>query len=425
MKIAIFSDCYLDLTGGIVSSINAQKHALEQNGHEVAIFTTAYPKSAKELKCLAKDHIYVVPSCKYLIRGATPVSRRPKIVEDWLTTTHPELQEYDIFYIHYEAGCSIAGLRLGKRLRIPTVQVMHGREDMGVTSIIPRGFRTFVATALNWFHSWYLPHPVRIKKDTYLADTTAKVKMWTMMVNHANYADYVVCPSHHFAKKLKHYGVKHQIHIVPNGYPDANFPPNPPVKSLQSGEPLNIIWHSRLSGEKRIIPFLQALAQLEKTHRLDSTHQTDALYHLDIYGDGPDRNKAVRFVRRHHLNVTFHGATPFKKVQQQIQQSHLDILASYNFDNYPMTLVEAEACGVPCLICDPDMREIIPEGGYILSKSDSPEDMAKALNDLLTHPDRIAKMSKTMLQHRRETLISVRIKSLLDLFVKITEHNNH
>ena len=82
MKIAIFSDCYLDNSGGIVSSINAQKQALEQNGHEVAIFTTAYPKTTKELKNLAKNNIYVVPSCNYLIRGATPVSRRPNIVEN-------------------------------------------------------------------------------------------------------------------------------------------------------------------------------------------------------------------------------------------------------------------------------------------------------------------------------------------------------
>ena len=407
MKIAFFSDCYLDNSGGIVSSINAQKHALEQAGHEVAIFTTSYPKTPQELKKLATDHIYVVPSCKYLIRGATPVSRRPKIIENWLIKNHSELQDYDIFYIHYEAGCSIAGLRLGKRLQIPTVQVMHGREDMGVTSIIPRGFRTIVATLLNWFHSWYLPHSVTIHKDTHLADTTAKAKMWTMMVNHANYADYVVCPSRHFAKKLKHYGVKHQIHIVPNGYPDANFPKNPPVKSLKLGEPLRIIWHSRLSGEKRIMPFLEALTQV------------DGKYHLDVYGDGPDRQKATRFVERHHLNVTFHGATPFKQVQHEIQHSHLDVLASYNFDNYPMTLVEAEACVVPCFICDPDMREIVPDGGYILSKSASPADMASALNDLISHPDRIAKMSETMLSHCHEVLISHRINSLLDLFSDI------
>ena len=410
MKIAIFSDCYLDLTGGIVSSINAQKHALETLGHEVAIFTTSYPKTSQEVQKYTRDHIYVVPSCKYFIRGATPVSRRPKIVEKWLIKHHPELRDYDIFYIHYEAGCSIAGLRLGKQLKIPTVQVMHGREDMGVSTIIPRGFRTIVATLLNCFHSWYLPHPIKIKKDDYLADTTAKAKMWTMMVNHANYADYVVCPSYHFAKKLKYYGVKHQMHIIPNGYPDANFPKDPPAKSLAPGEPLKIIWHSRLSGEKRILPFLEALACVEGE------------YHLNVYGGGPDLKRAKKIATKYNLNVTFHGDTPFKKVQHEIQHSHLDVLASYNFDNYPMTLVEAEACGVPCLICDPDMREIIPDGSYILSKSESPADMAKAITDLISHPDRIARMSQVMLKHRHEVLISNRINSLLDLFNHCVKH---
>ena len=84
MKIAFFSDCYLDLTGGLVSSMNAQKKALEKAGHEVCIFSTAYPKTEQEIKKLAEQHIYVVPSCKYLIRGLTPISRRPGIIEKWL-----------------------------------------------------------------------------------------------------------------------------------------------------------------------------------------------------------------------------------------------------------------------------------------------------------------------------------------------------
>ena len=241
MKIAFFSDCYLELTGGIVTSINAQEQALEARGHTVYVFTTSYPKSETELKKLAKQNIFPVPSCKYLIRGVTPVSRRSMIIENWLQTKHPEIKEFDVFYIHYEAGCSIAGLRLGKKLKIPTFQVMHGREDMGVTSIVPFGLRTITATILNWFHSWFIPHPIKVYRDDFLADTTAKAKMWTMMVNHANYADYVICPSHHFAKKLKHYGVKHQIYTIPNGYPDANFPSNPPLKKLLPGETLQII----------------------------------------------------------------------------------------------------------------------------------------------------------------------------------------
>ena len=360
MKIAIFSDCYLDLTGGITSSINAQKAALEKNGHTVYIFSTGYPKSTKELKKLASQNVFQVPSCKFLFRGLTPISRRPKIIENWLLEKHPEIKNFDIYYIHYESGCSIAGLCLTKKLHIPSVQVMHGREDMGVTNIIPFGFRTIVATLLNWFHSWYIPHPIKVHKDDYLANTTAKAKMWTMMINHANFADHAITPSHHFAKKLNHYGVRHHIQIFPNGYPDQNFPANPTIKDLQSDKTLEIIWHSRLSGEKRILPFLKAL------------NQVNGKYHLNVYGSGADLKKAQRYATKHHLNVTFHGNTKFTTVQNAIAHAHLDILASYNFDNYPMTLVEAEASGVPVFICDPDMQEIVPEGSYILSKGPPP-----------------------------------------------------
>lgn len=400
MKIAFFSDCYLDLTGGIVTSINAQKSALEANGHEVFVFSTGYPKSSHELKKLATKHIYQVPSCKHLARGVSPISRRPSIIEKWLLCEHPEIKDFDVFYVHYEAGCSIAGLRLGERLHIPTVQVMHGREDMGVTGIIPFGFRTIVATMLCWFHSWYIPHPIKIHRDNYLADTLAKAKMWNLMVNHANFADFVITPSSHFRKKLLHYGVTRPIEVLPNGYPEANFPLNPTVKSLSPNEELRIIWHSRVSGEKRIIPFLKALALVTGKYR------------LDVYGGGPDLKKAIKLAKRLKLNVKFYGDTPFSKVQAAIGNSHLDVLVSYNYDTFGMTLIEAEAYGVPAFICDPDLQEIVPRGSFILSKSASPEDIATALNNLISHPKRIEEMSKTMLAHRNEILISHRIKIL-------------
>ena len=236
MKIAFFTDCYLDLTGGITSSINAQKAALENNGHTVYIFSTGFPRSKKELQKLATKNIFVVPSCKIFFRGLTPVSRRPNIIQKWLLKNRPELKNFDIFYIHYEAGCSIAGLHLAKKLNIPSIQVMHGREDMGESNIIPLGFRTIVAVTLNWFHSWYIPHPIKIHHDNYLAGTIAKAKMWTLMINHANYADLVLTPSDHFRQKLIHYGVNKEIKVFPNGFPDDKFPKYPETKTLKPNE---------------------------------------------------------------------------------------------------------------------------------------------------------------------------------------------
>ncbi|MBQ2623053.1 glycosyltransferase [Candidatus Saccharibacteria bacterium] len=404
MKIAFFSDCYLDLTGGIVSSINAQKAALEKNGHTVYIFSSGYPRSRVELQKIAKNHIYQVPSCKYCFKPLTPVSRRPKIIEDWLIKTHPELKDFDVFYIHYESGCSIAGLRLGKKLHIPTVQVMHGREDMGEAGLIPFGFRTIVAASLNWFHSWYLPHKTTVHRDEYYADTFAKAKMWTMMVNHANSADLVLTPSEHFRKKLIHYGVAKDIVAFPNGYPDEKYPSSPTVKQLQPDEELKMIWHSRVSAEKRIIPFLQALTNVRGKYR------------LEVYGGGGDLKRAKRFVDKHHLNVHFHGDTPFTEVQKVIMDSHLDILVSYNYDTFGMTLIEAEAAGIPVFFCDPDMEEVVPPDSFIISKNESPQEMAKALNKIFKHPEMIEQMSKVMLENRHDVLISHRIKALEKIF---------
>ena len=410
MKIAFFSDCFLDLTGGITSSIRAQKKALEDRGHEVEVFSTGFPRSKAELKKLAQDRIYQVPSCKVFFWKLTPVSRRPGIIEKWLMQEHPELREYDIFYVHYEAGCSIAGLRLGKRLGIPTVQVMHGREDMGETNIIPRGFRTFVAWGLNWLHSWYMPHNLRVRRDNYLADNTAKAYMWTMMVNHANYADLVITPSQHFCDKLVHYGVKQKIEVVPNGYPDDLFPAEVPVREFRPGEELKIIWHSRVSAEKRMMPFLRALNRVHGRWR------------LDVYGGGGDYFRAQRFARRHKLNVKFHGNVKFEVIKKALAKSHLDVLVSYNFDTFGMTLIEAEAAGVPVFFCDPDMREVVPRGGYIMSASEDAKDMAESLNKLIAQPERIAEMSEVMLKHRNEVRMSERIMVLEKIFAQL-DHN--
>lgn len=404
MKIAIFTDCYLDLIGGIASSIEAQKTALENRGHTVYIFSTGFPRSSQELQKLSEQNIFMVPSCKLFFRGLTPISRRPKIIEKWLIKKHPELKDFDIFYVHYEAGCSIAGLRLAKKMEIPSVQVMHGREDRGETNLIPFGFRTVAAYLLNFFHFLYLPHKSKVHCDDFYADSPAKAKMWNLMVNHANFADLVISPSAHFRDKLVHYGVNKPIKVVPNGYPDEKYLEKTALKALNPGEELKIIWHSRISAEKRIMPFLRALTEVE------------GAYHIDIFGGGGDFYRAKRFIKRHHINATLHGNADFPKIQTFLNNSHLDVLVSYDFDTFGMTLIEAEAAGVPVLFCDPDMKEIVPPGSFILSKSESPKEIAKSLNHVFKHPEKIAKMSQKMLDSRTEILSSNRIKPLEKIF---------
>ena len=408
MKIAFFTDCFLDLTGGIVSSIAAQKQALEQRGHTVYVFSSSFPKSLAEAKRLARAHIYPVPSCRIFGRGLTPIARRPKIIERWLMHNYPELAEFDIFYVHYEAGCSIAGLRLARRLGIPSVQVMHGREDMGESLLVPRGFRTLVAVLLNWFHSWYLPHPVKVRRDDYLAPTLARARMWTLMVNHANAADLVLTPSAHFRDKLQHYGVTRPVKVLPNGVPDELFTSGLAPRALAPGEPLRLVWHSRLSGEKRPLVFLEALTLVHGN------------LHVDFYGAGPDLAAARRFAWRHALPVKFHGAKPFSRIYSTIQRAHLDVLISSGYDTFGMTLIEAGSAVTPVLYVDPDMDEIVPAGGGIRATDPSAAAIAAALSDLLAHPERIEAMSRVMLTHRDAFRVSRTVDLLERYFASIS-----
>ncbi len=407
MKIAFFLDCYLDTTGGIVSSINALKSELENRGHVVYVFSTGFPRSKEAKFELAKKHIYEVPSCWLFFRGLAPISRRPAIIEKWLLKNFPELKDFDIFHSHYESGCSIAGMRLGRRLKIPVVQTMHGREDMGETNIIPYGLRTFVATSINWFHSWYLPHNVTIKKDQYLADNFAKARMWTLMANHANYADIVITPSQHFKDKLRHYGVDRKIKVVPNAVKDKLVVKENAIRKLNDGEKLKIIWHSRVSEEKRMMPFLRALKMVGEG------------YEMRVYGGGGDYFRARRFAKRNHLNVIFYNTSPFEVVEEAMDWANLDVLVSYNFDTFGMTLIEAEAKGLPVLICDPDLKEVVPKGGYKLAFGPEPEKMAKAIKDLLKNPEQIEQMSEVMLKNRDEVGQSKRIEKLIDVYEKL------
>lgn len=227
------------------------------------------------------------------------------------------------------------------------------------------------------------------------------------MVNHANYADLVLTPSEHFRKKLIHYGVKKDIIVLPNGFADEKFPKTGILRTLKEGEELKIIWHSRVSAEKRMMPFLNALKNVQGKYR------------MDVYGGGGDFFRAKRFAKNHHMNVKFHGTVKFDKLVSAMETAHLDVLVSYNFDTFGMTLIEAEAYGIPAFFCDPDMKEVIPKGSYIYSKNETPEAMAEALNDLLAHPEKIEEMSKVMLAHREEILVSKRIDLLEKIFAII------
>ena len=404
MRIAVFTDVFLEVPGGIPSSIAAQKKSLEALGHSVTVFCPGWHPEA--------DGVEVVPSFPRLISAnGAPLAHGPKRLRAWILERFPNFAEdFDIVHVHYEASCSLAGMLLAQEFGLPLVQTMHGREDMAIAVNVPHPFKTLVGTVLCWLHARFIPHQIIVAKDDYLAPSLARAKMWTLMINHANFADEVLTPSKHFADKLKHYGVSRPITVVSNGVADEmvmEFDKKAKDKSLvrkmSDDEPLRIIWNSRVSNEKRIMPFLEAVSKMSMP------------VELSIFGDGNALNKARRFALKHNLNAKFYGRVAHEIILSKMISQHLSATVSYGFDTQGLTLLEAEATGLPVFFVDEDMKEVVPKNSFIFSDPDYVS-MARALDKLCEHPEKISEMSRVMLEHRHEVLQSAQIKKLVKVY---------
>lgn len=429
LRIAIFTDVFLGIPGGIPSSIRAQKTALESLGHQVTIFCPGTQQDFENpLSQFGANHdpnIILVPTAKFLVNGA-PFSKWTKYVTRFIEQKYPNLAEtFDLFHVHYEATTSMAGLLLAKKYGIKVIQTMHGREDMAIAINVPHPFKTLAATGINLIHRTTLkPIAKKSLKPDYqnteiknLAPTIARRQMWQMMVRQANLADQVITPSAHFAKKLQLFGVTRPISVISNGIADqemTNFTPQ--VRSYQRSEPLRILWFSRLSKEKRILPFLESL-------KLAQELEPDFRFVFTIIGDGNQMTKVRKFCKKHfdEASIKILGTIPHQEIlQKYTKDQHLSIINSYQFDTQGLTILEAAACNLPVIYADPDMSEIVPNHGGLCAKSPAPRSMAELLLKIHHQPELIQKLSQNLAASEKTYLQSHQIKKLLDLYRQLS-----
>ena len=429
LRIAIFTDVFLGIPGGIPSSIRAQKTALESLGHQVTIFCPGTQQDFENpLSQFGADHdpnIILVPTAKFLVNGA-PFSKWTKYVTRFIEKKYPNLTEtFDLFHIHYEATTSMAGLLLAKKYNIKVIQTMHGREDMAVAINVPYPFKTLAATGINLIHRTTLkPIAKKSPKPDYqnieiknLAPTIARREMWQIMVRQANLADQVITPSAHFAKKLQLFGVTRPISVISNGIADqeiVNFTPK--IRTYQNNEPLHILWFSRLSKEKRILPFLESL-------KLAQELEPNFRFIFTIIGNGNQMSKVQKFCKKHFdkASIKILGTIPHQKIlQKYTKNQHLSIINSYQFDTQGLTILEAAACNLPVIYADPDMSEIVPNHGGLCAKSPNPCAMTELLLKIYHQPELIQKLSQNLAASEKTYLQSHQIEKLLDLYHQLS-----
>ena len=152
MKIAIFSDLYaFPATGGVPSSIRAQKNALEKMGHEVVVFSPGIKTKNQE------KNVIIIPTHKFIKINQINLAKRPGKIEKYILKKYSQFYDFNLVHVHYEASCSIAGVHLARRFGLPLVQTMHGREDQAIAINVLFGLKKIVASILVFLHSRYMP----------------------------------------------------------------------------------------------------------------------------------------------------------------------------------------------------------------------------------------------------------------------------
>ena len=139
-----------------------------------------------------------------------------------------------------------------------------------------------------------------------------------------------------------------------------------------------IIFVGRFNHEKRIDRLITAFSMIADRY---------PDWHVDIFGDGNEKENLLRQIDECGLvnRVVIHE--PTKAIYDEYKRSEMLVLCSEH-EASPLVLVEAMACGVPCvsLDCPTGPRAIIKDGETgLLAKDGDVNDLASKIEWLITH----------------------------------------
>lgn len=169
-------------------------------------------------------------------------------------------------------------------------------------------------------------------------------------------ANQTLAVSSHLQKEMDRYGIPSKV--FHNFIDDDFFDVGAALPKQNKARLLHI---GRLAPEKRQVDLLQASARISAN--ID--------FELTIVGEGPLKSELTQMVKKLGLTerVLFPGHMNRSAIRKQIQSSDLVILSS-SYENFPVSLLEALACGKP----------------IVATKCGGPEEMIDEENGLLANP---------------------------------------
>lgn len=358
MHVVMFADQHLESLGGAQVSMRLQRRFLERAGHTVTVVAPRMHRPAATDPAYADlPSIPVTPDREYALTW--PGARTDRVVDAALAARPP----VDVVHVQADFWGAFIGHRFAARHGLPVVHTMHNRVDVGIAATTPAP-----RLALRVLNAW-----ARLSlRASSAPGATAGADGWAYLRRLARLSDAVTAPSGHFARRLERHGAvpaSGSVDVVWNGIDDdlhdAELARATP--SRRPGPP-RFVWLGRMSPEKRLLPFLEALAA------------SGIAAEVEIIGGGTQLRAARRLIARRAptASVTFSGRMPYARTLARLADADAVVQTSIGFETQGMTVFEAASLGTPAVISDPDIAAELGSGTWTVADASTPA-LAEAL----------------------------------------------
>lgn len=260
----------------------------------------------------------------------------------------PRIEERDGYtVVRYEPSISALGneisLGVARHLKhARAFDVMHAHSHLYFSTnlaALKRQFGDIPLAITN--HGLYSQNAPEWVFDIYLKS----VGRWTF-----DRADVIFCYTEEDAERVRSFGVKSEIKVVPNGIDTGRFTPEGPESDLINHDGPTVLFVGRLVEGKRP---QDAIAAVE---RVREEHPDVKLY---LCGEGTMQEELEERVAERGLedSVRFLGQLPYDEMPTLYRASDVLVLPS-RAEGLPRTVLEAMACNVP-VVCS-DLEQVTP-----------------------------------------------------------------
>lgn len=383
MRIALFTDNYRPLVGGIESSISGYEDALRKLGHRVYVVCPRYPGFPDGTTDVIR--LRSIRSTTTL-RGGGSVYRA-HVLTPW---TPAALQGLDVDIVHSQTpgAVGIVADMFARRRRIPLIYTFHTLASEQIVHCGAAG-RLLARAAGRMLTVYQRVAHDETQRRLPRRTIDCREQVWRSLLSFANQADAVIAPSQHVASLLSDRGLETALHVQPSGVDTAFYQRRhqlpPDLASLWSGSAApTLVCLGRLTPEKRPMAIITAVSRLP----------ADLPCRILFVGDGSARMAAADLAQRLGVadKVVFVGTREGSAKAAILQHSDGLILASAGFETQGLAIIEAISAGLPVVYCDDRLRDGVSPETAILTDP-SPIGLARGIEELVRNRARRQEMA--------------------------------